>query len=126
MASFLQFGLIKGTLYFLSIEASLLYVTGDVCFTSEIVKTSSFHLVVYPSSKVFFSLVILTVDNYGGSAFEARNGGYTAKGCIYIARYKIGGVREPKKDGVKVGSISWLNYCVVKSDLAMKLLYGQK
>ena len=37
------------------------------------------------------------VDNYGGGAFEARNGGYTAKGDLYIKGYKIGGVRQPKK-----------------------------
>ena len=39
------------------------------------------------------------VDNSGGGAFEARNGGYTAKGEFYIKGYKIGGVRQPKKDG---------------------------
>ena len=28
----------------------------------------------------------------------SRNGGYNAKGGLYIGGYKIGGVREPKKD----------------------------
>ena len=38
------------------------------------------------------------VDNSEGGAFEARNGGYNAKGGLYIGGYKIVGVREPKKD----------------------------
>ena len=39
------------------------------------------------------------VDKSGGGAFEVRNGGYNAKGALYIGGYKIGGVRDPKKDG---------------------------
>ena len=39
------------------------------------------------------------VDNSGGGAFEVRNGGYNAKGALYIGGYKIGGVRDLKKDG---------------------------
>ena len=39
------------------------------------------------------------VDNSGGGAFQARNGGYTTEGDLYIKGYKIGGVRQPKKDG---------------------------
>ena len=39
------------------------------------------------------------VDNSGGGAFEVRNGGYNAKGPLYIGGHKIGGVRDPKKDG---------------------------
>ena len=39
------------------------------------------------------------VDNSGGGAFEARNGGYNAKGALYIGGYKMGGIRNPKKDG---------------------------
>ena len=39
------------------------------------------------------------VDNFGGGAFEVRNGGYNAKGALYIGGNKIGGVRDPKKDG---------------------------
>ena len=39
------------------------------------------------------------VDNSGGGAFEARNGGYNAKGHLYIGGQKIGGVRDPVNDG---------------------------
>ena len=39
------------------------------------------------------------VDNFGGGAFEARNGGYNAKGPLYIGGHKIGGVKDPKKGG---------------------------
>ena len=39
------------------------------------------------------------VDNSGGGAFEARNGGYNAKGPLYIRGYKIGGIKDPKKGG---------------------------
>ena len=39
------------------------------------------------------------VDNSGGGAFEARNGGYNAKGPLYIGGHKIGGVKDPKKGG---------------------------
>ena len=39
------------------------------------------------------------VDKSGGSAFEARNGGYNAKGHLYIGGQKIGGVRDPINDG---------------------------
>ena len=39
------------------------------------------------------------VDNSGGGAFEARNGGYNAKGPLYIGGNKIGGIRDPKKGG---------------------------
>ena len=39
------------------------------------------------------------VDNSGGGAFEARNGGYTAKGPIYIGGHKMGGIKDPKKGG---------------------------
>ena len=39
------------------------------------------------------------VDNSGGGAFEMRNAGYNAKGSLYIGGQKIGGVRQPKKDG---------------------------
>ena len=35
------------------------------------------------------------VDHSGGSVFEARNGGYNAKGSIYIGGNKVGGIREP-------------------------------
>ena len=38
------------------------------------------------------------VDNSRGGASEVRNGGYNAKGALYIGGYKIGGVRDPKKD----------------------------
>ena len=41
------------------------------------------------------------VDNSGGGAFEARNRGYTNEGDLYIKGYKIGGVRQPTKDGDK-------------------------
>ena len=34
------------------------------------------------------------------SAFEARNRGYNAKGPLYIRGQKVGGIRDPKKDGV--------------------------
>ena len=37
------------------------------------------------------------VGNYGGGAFELRNGGYNAKCPLYIGGQKIGGVRDPKK-----------------------------
>ena len=39
------------------------------------------------------------VDNSGGGAFEVKNGGYEAKGHLYIRGQKIGGVREPVNDG---------------------------
>ena len=39
------------------------------------------------------------VDNSGGGAFKARNGGYNAKGPLYIGNRKIGGIKDPKKDG---------------------------
>ena len=39
------------------------------------------------------------VDNSGGGAFEIRNGGYNAKGHLYIGGQKIGGVRDPINDG---------------------------
>ena len=39
------------------------------------------------------------VDNSGGGAFELRNWGYNAKGPLYIGGQKIGGVRDPEKDG---------------------------
>ena len=39
------------------------------------------------------------VDKSGGGAFEARNGGYNAKGHLYIGGQKIGGVRDPVNDG---------------------------
>ena len=39
------------------------------------------------------------VANSGGGAFEIRNGGYKAKGHLYIGGQKIGGVRDPKNDG---------------------------
>ena len=39
------------------------------------------------------------VDNLGGGAFEVRNGGYTAKGPLYIGGNKIGGIRDPKRGG---------------------------
>ena len=38
------------------------------------------------------------VDNSGRGVCEARNGGYTTKGDLYIKGYKISGVRQPKKD----------------------------
>ena len=39
------------------------------------------------------------VYNSGGGAFEVRNGGYNAKGHLYIGGQKIGGVRDPINDG---------------------------
>ena len=39
------------------------------------------------------------VDNSGGGAFDIRNGGYNAKGHLYIRVQKIGGVRYPINDG---------------------------
>ena len=39
------------------------------------------------------------VDNSGGGAFEERNGGYNAKGPIYLVGHKIGGIKDPKKGG---------------------------
>ena len=39
------------------------------------------------------------VGNSGGDAFEARNGGYNAKGPLYIGGHKIGGIKDPKKGG---------------------------
>ena len=36
------------------------------------------------------------------NAFEVRNGGYNAKGPLYIVGQKIGCVRDPKKDGETV------------------------
>ena len=37
-----------------------------------------------------------------GNAFEVRNGGYNAKGPLYIVGQKIGSVTDPKKDGETV------------------------
>ena len=39
------------------------------------------------------------VDNFGGGAFEVKNGGYNAKGHLYIGGNKIGGIKDPKNDG---------------------------
>ena len=39
------------------------------------------------------------VDNSGGGVFEVRNGGYNAKGHLYIGGQKIGGVRDLINDG---------------------------
>ena len=39
------------------------------------------------------------VDNSGGGAFEVKNGGYEAKGGIYLRKNKLGGLREPTQDG---------------------------
>ena len=39
------------------------------------------------------------VDNFGGGAFEVRNGGYNAKGHLYVGGNKIGGIKDPKNDG---------------------------
>ena len=39
------------------------------------------------------------VDNSRGGAFEVKNGGYEAKGHLYIRNQKIGGVRDPVNDG---------------------------
>ena len=39
------------------------------------------------------------VDNSGGGAFEVKNGGYEAKGGIYLRKNKLGGLREPVQDG---------------------------
>ena len=39
------------------------------------------------------------VNNSGGGAFEVRNGGYNAKGHLYIGGQKIEGVRDPINDG---------------------------
>ena len=50
------------------------------------------------------------VDNSGGGAFEARNGWYNAKGPLYIGGQKIGGVRDPKKDGEAVNKRYIDNY----------------
>ena len=35
------------------------------------------------------------VDNSAGGTFEARNGGYNARGPLYIGGHKIGGIRDP-------------------------------
>ena len=45
------------------------------------------------------------VDNSGGGAFEARNGGYNTKGPLYIGGHKMGGIRDPKKDGEATNKI---------------------
>ena len=39
------------------------------------------------------------VDNSRGDAFEVKNGGYEAKGGIYLRKNKLGGLREPTQDG---------------------------
>ena len=39
------------------------------------------------------------VDNSGGGAFEVKNGGYEAKGGIYLRKNKLGGLREPVQEG---------------------------
>ena len=39
------------------------------------------------------------VDSSGGGAFEVKNGGYEAKGGIYLRKNKLGGLREPVIDG---------------------------
>ena len=39
------------------------------------------------------------VDNSGGGAFEVRNVGNNTKVPLYIGGYKIGGVRDSKKEG---------------------------
>ena len=39
------------------------------------------------------------VDNSRGGAFEVKNGGYEAKGGIYLRKNKLGGLREPVLDG---------------------------
>ena len=39
------------------------------------------------------------VDNSGGGAFEVKNGGYEAKGGLYLRKNKLGGLREPVQDG---------------------------
>ena len=39
------------------------------------------------------------VDNSGGGAFEVKNGGYEAKGGIYLRKNKLGGLRKPVQDG---------------------------
>ena len=44
------------------------------------------------------------VDNSGGGAFEVRNGGYNAKGHLYIGGQKIGGVRDPINDRFTLAS----------------------
>ena len=38
------------------------------------------------------------VDNSGGGAFEVKNGGYEAKGGIYLRKNKLGGLRKPVQD----------------------------
>ena len=50
------------------------------------------------------------VDNSGGGAFEARNGGYNAKGPLYIGGHKIGAVKDPKKGGEATNKIYVDNY----------------
>ena len=39
------------------------------------------------------------LDKSGGGAFEVKNGGYEAKGGIYLRKNKLGGLREPVQDG---------------------------
>ena len=39
------------------------------------------------------------VYNSGGGAFEVKNGGYEAKGHLFIRGQKIGGIRDPVNDG---------------------------
>ena len=39
------------------------------------------------------------VDNFNRGAFEVINGGYRAKGHLYIGGNKIGGIKDPKNDG---------------------------
>ena len=39
------------------------------------------------------------VDNFNRGAFEVINGGYRAKGHLYIGGHKIGGIKDPKNDG---------------------------
>ena len=39
------------------------------------------------------------VDNSRGGAFEVKNGGYEAKGGMYLRKNKLGGLREPVLDG---------------------------
>ena len=50
------------------------------------------------------------VDNSVGGAFEVRNGGYNAKGHLYIGGQKIGGVRDPINDGEAANKryVEWL------------------
>ena len=50
------------------------------------------------------------VDNSGGGAFKVKNGGYEAKGGIYLRKNKLGGLREPAKDGEAANKIYVDNY----------------